>query len=387
MEQSSDKIYKYGKSLITNLHILVRITGIYDSMNDTILNVAGRLLGDIGRFLEETGDFTVKVIEGSFYIEGTRIRAGVSDIENFTALAQTLMDKSIGVLDFVSPVRAEDLVNLAYSIREGSEASEVQTRLEGKSTNNISIGGPVLLLKEEGIDLKDGLAMARRTYSKAVAAMMTMDASLKTGKRFKLKKVKRPLQLIVDSILYDESFLLRFAAARNHDNYYYFHPVNVAVFSVAIGRRIGLDRVQLRTLAMAAFFHDAGKIGMPLSILGKETDFTPKEDELIRRHPTEGIKIFLKSFGLSETTIISMLVSYEHHMKLDLSGYPSVPDGRRLNLFSRIVSIADDFDSLVSGRVYGRNRVSREDALKLLIQKSGSHYDPPLVKALVDIFI
>jgi hypothetical protein len=269
MEPSSDKIYRYGKSLITNLHILVRITGIYDSMNDTILNVANRLLGDIEHLLEESGEFTVKVIEGSFYIEGTRVKAGVSDIENFTTLAHTLMQRSIGVLDFVSPVKAEDLVNLAYSIKEGADASEVQSKLEGKSTNNISIGGTVFLLREEGIDLKDGLAMARRTYSKAVAAMMAMDSSIKAGKRFKLKKAKRPLQLIVDSIIYDDSFLLRFTAVRNYENYYYFHPVNVAILSVATGKRIGLDRVQLRTLAMAAFFHDAGKIGMPLTSSAK----------------------------------------------------------------------------------------------------------------------
>jgi response regulator RpfG family c-di-GMP phosphodiesterase len=82
-----------------------------------------------------------------------------------------------------------------------------------------------------------------------------------------------------------------------------------------------------------------------------------------------------------------MLVSYEHHMKLDLSGYPTVPAGRQLNLFSRIVSIADDYDSMVSGKVYGRNRVGRGDALKLLVQKSGTHYDPPLVRAFVSIFI
>lgn len=387
MESSGDKIYRFGKSFITNLYILVRITAIYDSMNDTMLNVANRLLGDIEQLLDEAGEFTLKIIDGSFYIEGARVKAGVSDIENFTTLAEALMKRSIGVLDFVSPVTAEDLVNLAYSIKEGDEASAVQARLESTGTRCIGVGGPVTLMRDEGIDLKDDRAMARRAYSKAVTAMMAMDVSVKAGKRFKLKNAKRPLQLIVDSVVYDESFLLSFASFVNYDKYYYFHPVNVAVFSVATGKRIGLNRVQLRTLAMAAFFHDAGKIGLPLSILGKETDFTEKEEELIRRHPAEGIRVFLKSFGLSDTTILSMLVSYEHHMKLDLSGYPSADRGRKLNLFSRIVSIADDYDSLVSGKVYGRHRMKREDALRLLLQNSGTIYDPQLVRAFIDIFV
>ncbi|MEJ2696087.1 MAG: hypothetical protein P8013_05515 [Candidatus Sulfobium sp.] len=74
-------------------------------------------------------------------------------------------------------------------------------------------------------------------------------------------------------------------------------------------------------------------------------------------------------------------------MKLDLSGYPPAAEGRKLNLFSRIVSIADDYDSMVLGRVYGRSRIRREDALELLVQKSGTLYDPPLVRAFVDVFI
>jgi HD-GYP domain-containing protein (c-di-GMP phosphodiesterase class II) len=81
-----------------------------------------------------------------------------------------------------------------------------------------------------------------------------------------------------------------------------------------------------------------------------------------------------------------MLVSFEHHMKLNLSGYPRPSGGRRLNLFSRIVSIADDYDSLVSGRVYDRKRLSPQDALKQMVGASGTLYDPSLMKAFAGIF-
>jgi HD-GYP domain-containing protein (c-di-GMP phosphodiesterase class II) len=73
-------------------------------------------------------------------------------------------------------------------------------------------------------------------------------------------------------------------------------------------------------------------------------------------------------------------------MKLDLSGYPVTAAGRRRNLFSRIVSIADDYDSLVSGRVYERKQLSPEDALKLMIGGSGTLYDSSLIKAFAGIF-
>jgi HD-GYP domain-containing protein (c-di-GMP phosphodiesterase class II) len=386
METTTGSVARYGKSVITNLYILVRATGIYDSLNETILNIAKRLLSDIEVLLKETGEFTIKIIQGTFFIEGIRIKAGVSEIESFSSLADELRKKSIGVLDFRTPVRAEDLINLAYSIRVGQEAADIQSALELKLSRSITLGGPVTLQQEDGIDLKDSEAVARRAYDKVVSAMREMDRSIKAGRRTKLKRIKRALQFVVDSIMTDESYLLSFVLSRTFENYYYYHPVNVSILSVALGKRTGFDRLHLRNLAMAAFFHDFGKITIPMSILNKKTDFTAKEEELIKRHPIEGVKVLLRSFGLNETSVLSMIVSFEHHMKLDLSGYPAPAETKIPNLFSRIVSIADDYDSLISGRVYQRTRLRANDARDQMLRGSGTIYDPSLMKAFAGLF-
>jgi len=386
VETITDKVSKCGKSLITNIYILVKITKIYDSMNETILNAAKRLLSDIELLLSDTGEVTIKIIEGSFYIEGIRVKAGVSDIESFTFLAEELRRRSIGVFGFRVPIQVEDLINLAYAITSGVEASEVQSKLESALTKGITIGGPIVLQKGEAIDLKDSWAIAKRIYLKAVAAVREMDNTIKAGRRLKLKKIKRALQLIVDCILTEEAYLIGFALSRVYENAYYCHPVNVSILSVALGKRIGFNRVQLRTLAVAAFFHDIGKIKIPLSILNKKTDYTPKEHELLKRHPVDGIKVLLKSLGLNETSILSMLVSLEHHMKLNLSGYPETSDKRKLNIFSRIISIADEYDGLVSGRVYEGKKLGMENAMKVMSAGSGTLYDPLFMKAFIGIF-
>lgn len=386
METTEDKVLKYGRSLITNFCILVKITGMYDSMNEAVMNAVKRFMADIERFISDTGEFTLKIVEGSFYVEGIRVKAQVADMENFTHLADELKKKSIGVLDFRAPVQSDDLIYLAYAIKGGAEASEVQSLLESKLTKGIAVGGPVALQKEEGVDLKDLQAVAKRAYLKTAAAVGEMDNALKAGRRVKLKKIKRAIQLMVDSIMGDESYVLGFTTIRNAANYYYCHPVNVAILATVLGKRIGLNRVLLRNLAMAAFFHDAGKVHIPFSILSKAEEFSPKEVELIRHHPEDGVKVLLKTFGMNEITIISMLVSYEHHMRLDLSGYPETEEGRGLSIFSRIISIADEFDSMVSGRVYERAPRTTEDALKTLVAGGGKQYDPTLVKAFVGIF-
>ena len=386
MESLENKITRHGKPLINSLYILQRITGIYDSMNEAILNAGKRVVAEMEPLLEENGEITIKIIAGSFYIEGTRIKAGVSDIESFIALSEELMKKSIGVLDFRSPLSAEDLIHLAYAIKSASEPSQVQSALEDKKTLGIMVGGPVVLQAEELIDLGDSRAMARRAYLKALSVMKEMEGNMKTGTRSKIKKIKRAIQLMIDSILTDESFLLRFSMTKSYENYHYYHPVNVAILSVALGEKLGMNRLELRNLAITALLHDAGKAEIPVSILNKKTELTPKELDLLQRHPVEGAKVILQTFGLNETSILSMFVNFEHHMKSDLSGYPRNAGARDLNIFSRMVSIADDYDSMTSGKVYERKRLSHREALKKLRAESGKLYEPSLVGAFISIF-
>ncbi|MDP2166820.1 MAG: HD domain-containing protein [Thermodesulfovibrionales bacterium] len=386
METLREKIHKHGRLLIANLYALVKVTGMYDSMNETVLNAAKRLISNLEIFLGDTGEITVKVMEGLFYVEGERIRASSSDIENFTYLAEELKKKSIGVLEFRAPLQADDLIYLAYAIKGGAEAAEVQSALESKLTRGITVGGPVFFQMEGIIDLKDGQTVARYAYLRAIAAAKEVDASIKTGRPPDIKKVKKAIQSMVGSILSDESYILGFTTVRDVANYNYHHCANVAILSATLGKRVGFNKVHLSRLAMAAFFHDIGKAEIPLSILNKKTDFSPKEKELIERHPVDGIKILLKAFGLNEVSIISMLVSYEHHMKSDLSGYPRTSAGRRLNLMSRIVGMADDFDAMVSGKVYSRTPLRTEEALKAMFEGSGTLYDPSLMKAFIGIF-
>lgn len=386
MDTLEKRVARYGQSLIINLHILVRMTSIYDAMNEAILNAAGRLASDLGILLEDTGEITIKIIQGSYYIEGIRIKAGVSDVEGFYLLAEELGKKSIGMFDFRAPVTPEDLITLTYALKQGREISYIQAALEGNMTRSIALGGPVFLQKEEGIDLKDSMAVARRAYTKARTVVREMDTAVKSGSRIELKRVKRVLQLIVDSIMADESYLLGFALARTSGDHFCRHAANVLIFSAALGKSLGFDRLRLRKLAMAAFFHDAGKMDISLAILNKNTAEGPLKQELIKRHPIEGIKVIAKSFGLNEFSILSMIVSYEHHMTPDGSGYPAVPDKRSLCLFSRIVRIASDFDSLVSGAVGARNRDASGEALKLMSDGSGTAYDRLLLRAFTCMF-
>jgi HD-GYP domain-containing protein (c-di-GMP phosphodiesterase class II) len=381
-----EKVLKRGRSLISDFAILVKLTGVYESINEAVLNAASRLKDDLEFFLGEEGEITVKLAEEAFFIEDFRVKASVADIDNFSFLSKNLSERGIGAVTFRAPLQTDDLVFLAYAIKGGSEAAEIQSALESRLTKAITVGGPVEALKESALDTKDVRLLARRAYVKAVTSYQAAVQSLKAGKRPDLKRAKRAVQGLVDAIFKDEPYTLGLTAARNPKLYVFQHPVHVAMLSAALGKRLALNRYHLSLLGMAALFHDVGKVVLPLSILQKEGELSPLEQELLRMHPLEGLKQVLKSRGLNTLAVLTMFVALEHHRAMDGSGYPPFRGNDRPVLFSRIVQIADDFDSMVSGLVQQRKAQPVAEALKLMHSRAGTVYDEVLLRAFMDVF-
>lgn len=381
-----EKVLRHGKALITNLAVLVKMTSIYESMNEAIINSANRVLRELEALLGNEGEISLRLAGDSFFVEDVRIKTTFSDIDNFSLLIKDLDKRGIGVLTFRTPLQPDDLVFLAYSIKESLEASAIQSALESRVMKSISVGGPVFVRKEEDVDLRDTKKVAKRAYTRCISAFKEINDSMKTGRRLNTKKAKRAVQSVVESLVKDESYMLGLMSIRNTRDYYYNHSTNVAILSMAIGMRFGLSKYHLSRLGIAALFHDIGKIEVPKSILNKASEFTRKETELIEMHPVDGVKHLLATWRLNDISIISMLAAFEHHLRLDFSGYPKISGKRELSLFSRIIEIADDYDSFVSGKVYTRTALTHRDALRRMHEKKDVFYDGVLLKAFSDIF-
>ncbi|MDP3111911.1 MAG: HD domain-containing protein [Thermodesulfovibrionales bacterium] len=380
-----EKVARYGTAIVNHLSILVKLTGIHGSINEAMVNAASRLLSDLAPFLDERGELSLKMVEGSFFVEDVRVKTSLSDIGNVEFLAGEFQKRKIGVLTFRAPLQSDDLIYLAYSVKGGVEASEIQSLLESKLTKGISIGGPLFFEKKDSVDMSDTRAVATKLYTMGLYAVKEIDSSSRAGKPINIRKVKRVIHAIVDNILKDENVILGFTTLKNFENYQYNHMINTAILSIAIGKRIKLPKNQLSSLGMAAVFHDIGKTEIPLSILNKPSGFNPKELELIMRHPVEGVKALVRAKDLSDISIISMLVSFEHHLNYDNTGYPEFSRKRTPNIFSRIIGIADYYDALTSGKIYGRVAYTPENALKSIYEKSGKAFDPILTKVFINM--
>jgi len=158
------------------------------------------------------------------------------------------------------------------------------------------------------------------------------------------------------------------------------HSDRVSEYAILIGEKMGLSDEDLRTLKAGGQVHDIGKIGIPDSILLKDSKLTDEEYSEIKNHPLIGAHI------LSNATIFSDLIPIVkyHHERYDGKGYPSGLKGDNIPLLARIISIADTFDAMISKRSY-RNALPLDHAIQELKDSSGTQLDPDIVPIFIDI--
>lgn len=158
------------------------------------------------------------------------------------------------------------------------------------------------------------------------------------------------------------------------------HSTRVVSMTMQMSERLGISGEELVSLRRGALLHDIGKMGVPDSILLKPGPLTASEWELMKRHPLHGYEM-LKSITFLKPSLEIVL---SHHERWDGAGYPNGTKGKDIPLPARIFAIVDVWDSLTSDRPY-RKAWSREKTLAYIQEQSGTHFDPGMVEAFLNI--
>lgn len=161
------------------------------------------------------------------------------------------------------------------------------------------------------------------------------------------------------------------------DHYTHDHSNRVAQLCLATAQTMQLVAPgMLRRIELAASLHDIGKIGIPDAILGKPGRLSPQEFEVVRCHVNTGADIVGKVSGLEDVAQAIL----HHHERYDGLGYPEGLSGDAIPILSRLIAVADSFDSLTSNRPY-RKASSKDAALSELRMCMGTQLDPAVVTA------
>lgn len=158
------------------------------------------------------------------------------------------------------------------------------------------------------------------------------------------------------------------------------HSDRVSQYSVLIGKYLGLSNRELHDLELGGLFHDIGKIGVPDSILKKETKLTDDEYSEIKNHPSIGAHI------LSSASIFQDIIPIvrHHHERYDGSGYPAKLKGEEIPYLARITAVADTFDAMTSKRSY-RDSLPMDVVISEFERCKGTQFDPKLDDIFLDI--
>ena len=162
------------------------------------------------------------------------------------------------------------------------------------------------------------------------------------------------------------------------DTYTKGHSERVARFVYILGEKLGYKDLDM--LITAALLHDIGKISVPEHVLNKPGKLTDDEFNLIKLHVITGQRILSKSKTFNE---IEEMVRH-HHERYDGKGYPDGLKDNAIPLGAKLISICDVYDALTSNRPY-RKAMSHMDAMKLIMDSSGTQFDPELVNAFIAI--
>ena len=156
------------------------------------------------------------------------------------------------------------------------------------------------------------------------------------------------------------------------------HSTRLAEWGMRVGQELGLSEEQLQNLEVAALLHDIGKVGIPDAILRKPGKLDAEEYALMKKHPEYGWAV-LRSLPGFERAALDIL---HHHENYGGTGYPAGLRETEIPVVSRIVSVIDAFDAMVSSRPY-RTGLPPEEAVRRLIESSGTQFDPVVVQCFL----
>lgn len=384
--KNSAVLQEQGRQVLARLYTALRSLRLYPLENSTVQQAIDDLHGLLSRLAQEDGAVELRIVGDFFFYNEIRLRLDLSNYSTFGSFARTLTDHGLGAVEVLPGIaRAEWAPFLSLLLRAPDEEDPFtlfMDRMAKAPILHIQVL-PANEVKEPQIE-EEVLHAAKRTYAQSVLIAKEALTDTRMGRAVNVRKVKRAVQGIVDQVLSDEPSMITMTTLRDYDEYTFTHCVNVCIFSVVIGERLGLEKLQLYELGLGALFHDLGKSRIDVEIINKPGALDEREWFELQQHPTEGLLELFHFHGFADVPYRQMLMAYEHHMRIDMAGYPKNRRPRTPTLFSRIVAVADSFDAGTSIRSYQYQPNPPDKVLAEMRDNPQRGQDTLLVKALIN---
>jgi HD-GYP domain-containing protein (c-di-GMP phosphodiesterase class II) len=381
---------KRGRDFIIAFYGALRAIKLYP-VEHTAVQKALAELAQVGREIVEREQELEFRMAGEFlFLNSTRLRLDLTNYATFGYLLRVCRTAGVGAVKVHSAASARDwlvllsLLDSQTPLDPTDRLHEIADHLAKTSISEIEV---FAFADDDDRDYsEEARQAANRTYNRSVAVTREVINSVRMGRTPSIRKIKRVVQGIVDQILNEETSLIGLTAIRDYDEYTFTHSVNVCIFAVALGRRLGLTKTQLFDLGLSALMHDIGKSRVPLDSLQKTDQLSEEEWHQIAAHPWLGVLTLFQLRGQQEDlSYRAMTVAYEHHMRTDLSGYPRPVRPRSMSMMSKIVAVVDGYDAATTRRVYQTTPYTPAAVLQEMRDNPRRGMDQIVVKAFINL--
>jgi len=229
------------------------------------------------------------------------------------------------------------------------------------------------------VSLPEEMVAALRIHSEAQELVGNFMNSAKIGAAIDVAPIHKLADELQSSVTRNANALGCLGRIREKDNYLLEHSVNLSVLMSIFGQYRKLSEDVMHQTVVGALLHDLGKILTPDEVLHKPGRLTPEEYEVMKLHARHSRDILSATEGIGELTVIT---AAQHHERMDGTGYPEGLKGEAISEYGRMVAITDVYDAITADRVYHRGMTPTQ-GLKKLLEWSGSHLDPSLVRQFI----
>jgi putative nucleotidyltransferase with HDIG domain len=374
---------RVAEEFVRRFAAALRAAQLYAPTHPLVGRALGGLADATAPLLADEPTIAIGFIGDEIVVGDTPIpRAG----DTFGELIRRLRRLGIERVAFDRGVAPDELTTLVTTLSHPE-------RMPGKSAPGAEPVDPIATLStlphvrvgritvDERLDTSAAdIATIRRLYVEASTVAEQVWEAARTGQPDP-RQARDVIESLSQAVSQNRTALIALTALKDYDNYTFTHMVNVAILTMAQARALGIEGAMLRELGMGGLMHDIGKVRTPIEILKKPDRLTDDETVIMRRHVVDGAEMLRRT---PEIPSVAPVVAFEHHLRLDGTGYPAGVRRTHLNLATMLCSIGDVYDAMRSQRAY-QGALPTDRILEVMKYRDGTQFDQHLVRRFVQL--
>jgi putative nucleotidyltransferase with HDIG domain len=364
------------EELLRRFGAALRAAQLYAPGHPLVARNVAAFTDAVNRLLEDMPSISIALIADEVVVGDVPLTRGASTLGD---LFSKLKSRGVERLSIDKGVTTDDLVTTVDTLCRRLKSAGDPTEIPFPNLAHVRIG--LVRVEERTQTTLADMATIRKLYSRASSTMRTVCENSGRDGVAKAAEVRTVVDDLAQVVSQNRAALVALTDMRAADDYTFTHMVNVSILTMVQARFLGIDGTLLREFGVAGLMHDIGKIRVPREILVKPGKLDDQEMGLMRRHPVDGAEMLRKTRDLPP---LAAVVAFEHHLRLDGSGYPFGVKRPTLNLATLLCAIADVYDAMRSKRQYQQS-FAAERVRAVLERSDGQEFERHLVRRFVQL--